>query len=421
MSGADAARLERLLGGDHLTALRERLRRRFANARPDRPLEQIRIDGLTEAEHAALASLTGRPQRLAGSMRIDLAAIDASFRNAGIATSLRDALERLDGPILDLARMRLSEHDQWSRVVASCRDPIVAEFLADPAGLGLLRRLARRDAELASSLCRGAEVVLRRLPAHGITRAQLAAETLGDAHALDSGQPVATLVLAARRRQGAPQRRETVGEAEREPDADPQRSAERTRALWAAAGVLVNELARPALFLNLTVTGKTNESRGEPAYLSLRALLRTPPAWDVAGRTVSVCENPNVVAIAADRLGARCAPLVSTDGMPAAAQRTLLTQLAEAGARFRYHGDFDWPGLRIANHVMREHGATPWRFGVEDYLTTIDHAPDVTPSVDGEAVVASWDSLLAAALAHHRIAIPEEAVMDLLLQDLGSR
>lgn len=421
MSGADEARLERLLGGDHLTGLRERLRRRFANARPDRPLAQIRIDGLTEAEHAALASLTGRPQRLAGSMRIDLAQIDASFRNAGIAASLRDALERLDGPILDLARMRLSEHEQWSGVIARCRDPIVAEFLADPAGLGLLRRLARRDAGLASTLCRGAEAVLRRLPAHGITRAQLAAETLGDAHALDAGQPVASLVLAARRRQGASQRRETDGEAERELEADPQRSAERTRALWAAAGVLVNELARPALFLNIAVKGRANERSGEPAYLSLRALLRAPPAWDVAGRTVYVCENPNVVAIAADRLGARCAPLASTDGMPAAAQRTLLAQLAEAGARFRYHGDFDWPGVRIANHVMREHGATPWRFGVDDYLAAIGHAPDATPSLDGAAVAASWDRLLAEALARHRIAVPEEAVMGGLLEDLGAR
>jgi Protein of unknown function C-terminus (DUF2399) len=51
--------------------------------------------------------------------------------------------------------------------------------------------------------------------------------------------------------------------------------------------------------------------------------------------------------------------------MPSAAQQTLLAQLAAAGAgaRLRYHGDFDWAGLVIGNFVMREFGAEPWRFG----------------------------------------------------------
>src|SRR5262249_46733539 len=60
---------------------------------------------------------------------------------------------------------------------------------------------------------------------------------------------------------------------------------ERTRDTWARAGVLVNELARPVLFLNLPTGAPENACwrRGEPAYLSLRALLRSPPSWDVAG------------------------------------------------------------------------------------------------------------------------------------------
>ena len=133
--------------------------------------------------------------------------------------------------------------------------------------------------------------------------------------------------------------------------------------------MLVNELARPALLLNLPMEGGGTFAgeAGEPAYATLRRLLRSPPRLAVAGRTVYVCENPNLVAIAADRLGLRCAPLVCADGMPAAAQRTLLPQLAEAGANLAYHGDFDWPGLRIANLVMRSFGARPWRFGAEDY------------------------------------------------------
>lgn len=224
-------------------------------------------------------------------------------------------------------------------------------------------------------LCRHAEEVLGHLPANGITRAQLAADVLGDAHALDDDRRVAPLVLAVWRQTATPAPDPSTPVADDDDgtarksgeDIEPSRAggAKRARETWARAGVLVNELARPALFLNLP-TGAAERDRwppGEPAYASLRSLLRSPPRWDAAARAVHVCENPNLLAIAADRWGAGCAPLVCTEGMPAAAQQCLLAQLARAGAQLRYHGDFDWPGLHIGNHVMREHGAAPWRFG----------------------------------------------------------
>ncbi len=49
--------------------------------------------------------------------------------------------------------------------------------------------------------------------------------------------------------------------------------------------------------------------------------------------------------------------MVYTDGMPAAAQRKLLTQLRQAGARLLYNGDFDWPVLHIGDAAMRNFGA----------------------------------------------------------------
>lgn len=139
------------------------------------------------------------------------------------------------------------------------------------------------------------------------------------------------------------------------PDTGQEAAAERLREVWARAGVSVSELVRPVLFLNLPmpVGGRHAWITGEPDYLSLRQLLRHPPPWSVADRRIHVCENPDIVAIAADRLGASCAPLVCTDGMPAAAQRILLDQLAAAGARLCYHGDYDWPGIGIGNFVMR--------------------------------------------------------------------
>jgi uncharacterized protein (TIGR02679 family) len=183
--------------------------------------------------------------------------------------------------------------------------------------------------------------------------------------------------------------------------------------------VLVNELARPALFLNLPVAeGFHPPTSGEPGYLSLRALLRVPPCWDVAARHIYVCENPNLVAIAADALGARCAPLVCTDGMPGAAQRTLLFQLARAGARLQYHGDFDWAGLKIGNWVMRACGAQPWRYGTADYLTAIGGLSVPGRSLGAESVEADWDSGLAKAMRTDGRAIDEEAVAAILIRDL---
>jgi uncharacterized protein (TIGR02679 family) len=234
------------------------------------------------------------------------------------------------------------------QVVERCEHPALRSVLQTPIGLGLLKRLCASLPEAGTRLVVDADRVLRRLPAAGIPRAQLAVATLGDAHALDAGSAAGTLVLAALRHGAAG-----------------DNDGERARDLWAAAGVLVNELARPALALNLP--GPTGAEAGEPAYLSLRSLVRSPRAWAAAGRAVFVCENPNLLAIAADRLGPRCAPLVCTDGMPAAAQRTLLAQLRAAGATLHYHGDFDWSGVRIGNHMVREHDARPWRFSAADY------------------------------------------------------
>lgn len=414
LDGPLDGRLQRLLGGEHLAPLRKRLRRRFERAPLDGAIAQIRVDGLTAEEHAALAALLGRPQRYSSSLQLDLELADANLRRSGVALSLRDALERLDGPITHLATARLRQESLWSAVVDSCMHPGLAGLLGMPEGIGLLKRLARQDPAVASALCRSAEAVLRRLPAQGSARSQLAANVLGDAHALDNGRPVATLVLAAWRRRGPPSR-------ENEDDSL-LGSAERARDTWAGAGVLVNQLARPALFLNLPIKSAGDGGRtGEPSYLSLRALLRSPPTWDVAGCRIFVCENPNLVAIAADRWGRDCAPLVCTDGMPAAAQRTLLSQFARAGARLCYHGDFDWPGLRIANHVMREHNAAPWRYTAADYVAAVQTASGLAQRLEGATVEASWDDRLATAMHEHGVAVAEEAVAAELLSDLADR
>ncbi|MBV6415838.1 MAG: hypothetical protein CMLOHMNK_00360 [Steroidobacteraceae bacterium] len=268
-------------------------------------------------------------------------------------------------------------------------------------------RLAGSDPQRAAQLLESVDRVIGRLPARGQPLAQLAAAELEDAHALDAGQAVATLVLRA------------FGLEQSAVD------GVRARDQWARLGITVNELAAPVLCLNLPATGnavaakmaRTAACAGDPVHLTLRMLLRDPPAWDVSGRRVYVCENPSMLSIAADQLGADCAPLICTNGMPAAAQQTLLRQLIICGANLAYHGDFDWAGIRIGNFVMRELQASAWRFSAQDYVVACAGFTGTLPG-DGR-VDALWDVQLSEAMCIQRKSIHEEAVWEVLAGDLA--
>jgi uncharacterized protein (TIGR02679 family) len=399
------ARLERLLGGTELAALRQRLRRRYERGEE---LSVITLTGLSEPERIALAGLLGRRIQHGASMRVDVRQIDLVLCRSGVASSLHEALALLDGPIVNHRHEQALLQEQWANVVLACSEKRLKNMLSDGSGLSLLKRLAKGDPSIGARLCTDVQRVLKHLPAMGLPRSRLAAMVLGDAHALDQGRPVATLILALLRQV----RSDSTNDAMQiDMQAD-----DRARDIWAGAGVLVNELARPVLHLNLPHNGGLPTS-GEPCYLSLRKLLRSQVQWDVQDRVVFVCENPNLLAIAADELGARSAPLICTDGMPAAAQRTLLQQVSAAGAILYYHGDFDWPGIRIGNLMMREFHARPWRYRTQDYL---DAATDNEKgrALGAEKVDADWDASLESAMTDRGYAIDEEAVAESLLGDL---
>jgi uncharacterized protein (TIGR02679 family) len=424
MPAVDEARLRRLLGGAELANLRLRLRARYES---DRSRDEFTLTDLESGERRALAGLLGRRTMAADSMRVRRSELDEALARAGIAGTLREALEFLDGPLSDRKAVRAAREREWGAALSSIEEPRLVSLLADAAGTALVKRLSGSDPARAELLLVQAVRVLDRLPGHGISRAQLAAEVLGDSHGLDSGHPVATITLRACAAEAA----FDASEAARLQDAE-----ESVRERWARLGVTVNELALPALCLNLPVRASIDDAGrpetatplntslalglslpGEPVHISLRRLLRRPPAWHVAGRDVFVCENPNVVAIAADRLGSACAPLVCTDGMPSAAQQTLLAQLAAGGARLRYHGDFDWAGLAIGNFVMREFGAEPWRFGTADYLSAT--ADQELALRSGDRVMSRWDDRLTAAMSERGVVVHEEGVVEALLMDLA--
>ncbi|MGH7910602.1 MAG: TIGR02679 family protein, partial [Candidatus Dormibacteraceae bacterium] len=253
---------------------------------------------------------------------------------------------------------------------------------------------------------------LRRLPVDGVPLSVLANRSLGDGHALDAGAPLASMVLHG---------------AAALAGMEPPRTAEARRAVWAASGVLTGEVTLPVLTLGLPGLAGTALGRslaiwgpiGEPVHLSARQLLREAPDWSpLFGRTVFLCENPTVVAEAANQLGRIARPLVCTSTHPAAAATVLLRQLLAAGARLAYHGDFDWPGITIANNVMPRFFARPWRYDATSYRRAVAGADASSPLL-GRPVVATWDGELSVAMREAGRKIEEERVIEELLEDVA--
>ena len=151
--------------------------------------------------------------------------------------------------------------------------------------------------------------------------------------------------------------------------------------------------------------------------MTLRELMRGPV--DVApGTAVFVCENPSIVAAAADELASRCAPLVCVEGVPLTAALHLLRALAASGAAIRFRADFDWAGVRIANLLAAQVANTAaWRMSAADYEGALPEAGELLP-LAGAAVAASWDSGLSQAMALRGLAVPEERLVSALLGDL---
>jgi uncharacterized protein (TIGR02679 family) len=98
----------------------------------------------------------------------------------------------------------------------------------------------------------------------------------------------------------------------------------------------------------------------------------------------------------------------------------LLSALHDAGAQLTYHGDFDWPGIRIAAGVLGRFRARPWRFRAADYLTAIAAHPNGLPPLEGRPSPTPWDPALAKTITSAGLVVEEEAVLTELLTDLAS-
>ncbi|WP_327174318.1 TIGR02679 family protein [Streptomyces sp. NBC_01335] len=409
MSGppVDEARLRRLLGGADLAWLVERARRRIERGQP--LTGAVSLATPSPAERAAAERLLGRAPGAGRALTVRLDAVDAVLVRSGISPEgLEAAVTALTGPVVPADEIRGIEARAWAEAYAPLA--LLAEDRPEHAAWalrvrddGLVRRLARTPAT-ARPLVEQAVRVLRELPVEPARSLSVyAADVLGSAHALDDGTPLATLVLSgARALTGHP---EGTGAAWR-------------RAAWALAGLLRDDVSSTVLTLNLRGTPALDwmASAGEPCVLTLRQLARRPPL--TAPPVVHICENPAVLSAAADTYGPDARPMVCVQGQPSAAALTLLARLHQLGTAFRYHGDFDWGGLRIAATLLSHVPWQPWRYSADDYREAVAAAgPDLRP-LDGKPALSPWDPALARALAEHGLRVEEEAVMGGLLKDL---
>jgi uncharacterized protein (TIGR02679 family) len=394
-----------------------------------RPTGALRLQHLDPQEREALSLLLAKPVT-GPSVTIRLPDLDTHLRASAVGRGLAATLTVLGPPLTDRRAARDATTAERNRLWSEAEATLAATPLADQPWarqwLTDLRRsgtLIRQPPTTAlTTFTQAIQILAFLFPGTGpagvstpVTwgRGELATRTTGSAHGLDDGTLLARLVLRG------------IALAH---DVDFPTDAPARRALWRRASVTPDEVSSTVLTYGLRPTGTT---WGETAlreradhhletHLTLRELrtlhLRLP-----SRPLVHVCENPRVVEAAAD---AGCTvPLICTSGSATTVVLTLLDTLAATGCAFAYHGDFDWPGITLANRIMERYEASvPWRMRASDYeyLATRAEVHGTPPlPLTGARVEATWDEELAPALEGLGVALHEEAALDLLLEDLA--
>ncbi|MCI3223805.1 TIGR02679 family protein [Streptomyces sp. NP-1717] len=382
----------------------------------------LRLTAMNPQERNDLSLLLGKPLTGAAvTVRLDV--LDARLRASAAGLGLRQILEELGPPLTDCRAARADATAQREQVWSSLASALDASPLTEQEWPRQWYDLLRRSGvprgvtpETAVWTLQQAVQVLTTLlgPKRGGTlgRGELAAMATGSAHGLDDGTWLARLV----------QRGVALAHGTEFPD-----DAAGRRALWRLVSVTPDEVSSTVLTYGLRPAGEGWRERAlreraehhAEAHLTPRDLhslcLPLP-----AGTLIHICENPRVVEAAAD---AACVqPLVCTSGSAATVVFTLLDALAVTGCRFAYHGDFDWPGIALANRVIRRYEAQPWRMGTADYehLAARSQAEGIPQlALDGQLINADWDPDLAPTMTALGVALHEEATLDPLVDDLS--
>ncbi len=412
-----ADRIERLLRSTAFQPLIRRLDRRLGK-RAD--LEgRLTISDVPMETVDAVNGLLGRPPSQSDRLTIRLSDLDAAIRSAtgvDLATALTVLLGR---PPLDPPSRRREDQQRWEQSrrqwlsLWTDTPPDVLQLLEVCPGTADLRRLAADEIDFAFELLDQLRRCLLRLPLPSpVPLPIFAAETIGDSHGLDVGRPLHRLLCEAIDRLHG----KTLGDENT-----------RTRDVFARVGVLLDELASTVLVLNLRpcrgnlLADFLNESAilGEPARLTFRQLRLNPIDFNDQQFPVSVCENPSILATAADALANRCGPMICVEGFPSHAALLLIDQINDHRKPMRYHGDFDASGLQIAHQMIVGKQMAPWRMNATDYQSAVARSAIMLPT-NQPIIETPWDPHLQTCLRSHSKSVIEELVVNDLLEDLSA-
>lgn len=387
----------------------DRIRARFERQSLE-PRGRVEVAATTREERHALGALLGRTVT-SPSVRVDLAVLDQRLSERSGVGGLQAVLAQLFGtPPEDRVAVRAARAEVKERPLSLAlelvRTPWADDWVAGLRRTGLLTN--RDDAERS---VRDAAMVLQELAGTSNrvqSRVELGARLLGDAHALDRDRVLHQLVLR--------------GLAAASGVRLPEGARERER-LWTEYGVAPDLLSRTCLVWGLRPTSTSDPvasrlavatEHGDPVHLTAWDMRRVQGLPIRRGARVLVCENPRVMEAVAERMVEDWA-VVCTSGEPNLVVDEVLGSLAAAGAQLCYHGDFDWPGIAIADRVMTRFRAAPWRMSAADYLAAV--RPD-GPQLVGVPVEPRWDPELGAAMRNHGRAVHEESVLTALLDEL---
>nr|WP_269813543.1 TIGR02679 family protein [Ornithinimicrobium sediminis] len=375
----------------------------------------------TRAERQAVAALLGRTT-VRERVRVDLAELDRRLRERSGAGGLLAVLTTVTGSApQDRPARRVAQQTAREEPLALAADLVRAPWADDwVAGLRRTGMLTRRaDAE---QVVRDAARVLNALPTPGdarqtLSRVELGARLLGDAHALDRDTVLHHVVLRA------------LAAAAAVPVPASARAREE---LWGSVGATPDLVSRTCLVWGLRLAGdgalarrlETAADVGDPVHITDWDLRRADGFVPELYTRVLVCENPRVLEAIAEYAVAGPAAVnrsvaawavVCTAGEPNLVVDQVLGHLTEEGVPLRYHGDFDWPGIALANRAVARHGAQPWRMSAEDYLEGLALGGTM---LAGSPVEPTWDAELGAAMRRHARAVHEESVLATLIDDL---
>jgi uncharacterized protein (TIGR02679 family) len=375
----------------------------------------VTFSELTREERHAVGGLLGRTL-LTDRTSVDLAVLDADLTKRSGVGGLVRVIEALTGDSLaSRPAQRSSRATQREAPFEAARDwlrqnPTAGGSWTEPWLAGLRRSGALTGVNDGPRLvCQALAVLSDVTPRRPDTRTRstLAAALIGDAHALDDGTLLAHLV----------QRGLAVAA-----EAPPPRTTRERRDLWEQFAISTDSVSSTCLVLGLRALGaggptaRLNRAAddGDPQHLTAWDLRRLDSLENRS--PVLVCENPAVLEATAERFGGT-RPVVCASGQPALVVLDVLHRLAAAGVGLRYHGDFDWPGIAIANRLIGQFSVQPWLMTARDYRAA---CPDTGLPLTGATVPPSWDRQLGHAMERAGLAVHEEAVLDQVLDSLGT-